>query len=158
MCLGLQARNLLGIRGGNAVPQCCASIRMNKIPVCLLASVCVSVHVQAAAQPLASLTQAPLVMRLGKDEFRIAFGIDGTGCFPRGCHGLIRYRVAWSTEDGMAHSEIKRVHYAVSPNTRRSIAVDRQYLDTAEGAHTTSVVGLTVDRITCSDGPGSGAL
>jgi hypothetical protein len=29
--------------------------------------------------------------------------------------------------------------------------VDRQYLDTAEGAHTTEVLDVRVDRITCRD-------
>ncbi len=120
--------------------------------LCLLASLCVSSYGVAAARPLASLTQAPLVIRLDKDEFRIAFGIEGSGCFPSGCHGLIHYRVKWSTEDGIAHSETKQVHYAVLPQTHRSITVDRQYFDTAEGEHTTNIVSVTVEGMTCNDG------
>jgi len=34
----------------------------------------------------------------------------------------------------------------------RTMTVDRQYFDTAEGAHTTNVVRVTVDMITCVDG------
>ena len=95
-----------------------------------------------------SLTQDPLVMRLNKDEFRIAFGINGEKCLPHGCHGAIRYRVSWQTEDGARHSEIKQVSYSVLPNAGRAIAVDRQYFDTAEGAHVTDIVEVTVDAIT----------
>ena len=32
------------------------------------------------------------------------------------------------------------------------MTVDRQYLDTAEGAHTTDVIKVQVDKITCLDG------
>jgi hypothetical protein len=99
-----------------------------------------------------SLVGAPLVMRLNADEFRIAFGIDGKQCMPSGCSGLIHYRVHWKTADGTARSEARRVSYQVSPHSGRTIAVDRQYLDTAEGAHTTDVLGVSVDRITCRDG------
>jgi hypothetical protein len=96
-----------------------------------------------------SLTQTPLVMRLDKDEFRIAFGINGEGCAPGGCSGLIRYRVDWTTGDGVTRSETKQVSYKVSSQAARTIAVDRQYFDTAEGQHTTDVVKVSVDAITC---------
>jgi hypothetical protein len=96
-----------------------------------------------------SLTEAPLVMRVDKDEFRIAFGIDGQACGRNGCNGSIRYRVEWKTAQGMKRSEIKQVGYTVPPLAGRTIAVDRLYLDTAEGAHTTEVLKVTVDRITC---------
>jgi hypothetical protein len=113
----------------------------------------ISVTAQAAdATPLISLSQSPLVMRLSKDEFRIAFGINGELCSPDGCHGLIRYRVDWRTEGGVTRSEVKQVSYAVSPHSGRSIAVDRQYFDTAEGAHTTEIVNVSVDVITCYAG------
>src|ERR1700733_14883728 len=79
-----------------------------------------------------SLTQEPLVMRLNKDEFRIAFGINGERCGANGCSGMIRYRVDWRTADGTTRSEIKRVAYGGAPPPRRTIAVDRQYFDTAE--------------------------
>jgi hypothetical protein len=128
---------------------------MNIIPVYLVAFVSVGVAAATPVQPLVSLTQAPLVMRLSKDEFRIAFGVNGERCFPGGCHGLIRYRVDWRTEGGLTRSEIKRVNYAVYPHARRSITVDRQYLDTAEGEHTTDVVSVSVDLITCHEGAGS---
>jgi hypothetical protein len=105
--------------------------------------------VAAPAKHTVSLVGPPLVMRLNTDEFRIAFGIDGQRCMPGGCSGLIHYRVHWKTADGTARSEMKRVSYKVSPNSGRTIAVDRQYLDTAEGAHTTDVMGVSVDRITC---------
>jgi hypothetical protein len=97
----------------------------------------------------ASLVQDPLVMRLSKDEFRIAFGINAQGCASNGCSGVIHYRVKWKTEDGAVMSEFRRVRYTVVPHSSRTITVDRQYFDTAEGAHTTDVVKVTVDRITC---------
>jgi hypothetical protein len=98
-----------------------------------------------------SLTQDPLVMRLNKDEFRIVFGIDGERCGAQGCSGLIRYRVDWKTQDGTARSEIRHVNYTVLPSAGRTIAVDRQFFDTAEGQHTTDVVKVRVDSITCND-------
>jgi hypothetical protein len=99
-----------------------------------------------------SLTQDPLVMRLNKDEFRIAFGINGERCEANGCSGIIRYRVDWKTQEGAIRSEIKHVNYTVAPRTRRTIAVDRQYFDTAEGQHITDVVKVSIDAITCLDG------
>jgi hypothetical protein len=98
-----------------------------------------------------SLVGPPLVMRLNSDEFRIAFGIDGNRCMPSGCSGSIHYRVHWKTADGTEGSDTRRVNYKVSPHSGRTIAVDRQYLDTAEGAHTTQVLDVSVDRITCQD-------
>jgi hypothetical protein len=91
-------------------------------------------------------------MRLNKDEFRIAFGINGERCGDNGCNGIIRYRVEWKTADGTTRSEIKHVNYTVSPRAPRTIAVDRQYFDTAEGQHTTDVVKVSIDAITCRDG------
>lgn len=124
---------------------------MNIAPLFLLTLA--SLRGVAAAPPenRVSLTQNPLVMRLSKDEFRIAFGINGEKCLPDGCHGSIRYRVHWKTEDGLMRSEAKRVSYTVSPHTGRAIAVDRQYFDTAEGEHQTEIVAVTVDAITCGD-------
>jgi hypothetical protein len=101
----------------------------------------------------AALTQEPLIMRLSKDEFRIAFGIAAERCAPGGCTGTIRYRVDWRTEDGSVTSELKRVSFIVPPHYSRAMTVDRQYFDTAEGAHTTDVVKVTVDRIDCVGGP-----
>jgi hypothetical protein len=94
-------------------------------------------------------------MRLNSDEFRIAFGIDGQRCMPGGCSGSIHYRVHWTAADGTARSDARRVSYEVSPHSGRTIAVDRQFLDTAEGAHTTDIMKVSVDKITCRDGAGT---
>lgn len=127
---------------------------MKLISLPFLAVLTMSAAAGAAAPPqrAVSLTQEPLIMRLNKDEFRIAFGINGERCGANGCSGVIRYRVDWKTADGTARSEIKRVGYSVSPLAPRTIAVDRQYFDTAEGRHTTDVVKVRVDAITCRDG------
>jgi hypothetical protein len=129
---------------------------MKAISILLAGAMAVGVGAGAQAQVSAkrsvSLVGTPLVMRLNNDEFRIAFGIDGKQCLPGGCSGLIHYRVHWTTPDGVARSEVRRVSYRISPDAARTIAVDRQYLDTAEGAHTTDIVGVSVERITCQDG------
>ncbi|HZC78684.1 MAG TPA: hypothetical protein VE258_13120 [Ktedonobacterales bacterium] len=123
-----------------------------------LAAVLLFPTLAAAADDMprpARVTQEPLVMRLSKDEFRIAFGIDVPGCAVHGCSGHVHYRVAWRTEDGTMVAETKRVSYSVPPNYGRTMIVDRQYLDTAEGAHTTEVVRVTVKHITCEHGAGT---
>ena len=117
-----------------------------------------SVRAARPEQAAASLTENPLVMRLGKDEFRVAFGINSVGCSGSGCYGAIRYRVNWTAEDGTTHSDIREVGYTVVPNAARTITVDRQYFDTSEGAHTTDVVQVTVSRITCHRGTEGGVL
>jgi len=99
----------------------------------------------------ASLSQDPLVMRLDKDEFRIAFGINAGRFAANGCNGDVRYLVNWKAEDGTTHSEIKRVNYTVLPGVSRTIAVDQQHFDTAKGEHTTDVVKVKVAKITCLD-------
>ena len=126
---------------------------MKTIALSLLAMLTVSAAAGAAPPPArsVSLTQDPLVMRLNKDEFRIAFGINGERCGANGCSGMIHYRVDWKTADGTTRSETKRVSYTVSPLAPRTIAVDRQYFDTAEGQHTTDVVKVSVERIRCLD-------
>ena len=122
---------------------------MKLIPLSLLALTLSSGAFAASpSERSISLTQEPLVMRLNKDEFRIAFGINGERCV-NGCSGMIRYRVDWKAEDGATRSETKRVHYTVPPRAGRTIAVDRQYFDTAEGQQTTDVVKVRVDEITC---------
>ncbi len=127
---------------------------MKTLPLCIFAVMALGPAAYAATASASAvvLTQDPLIMRLDKDEFRIAFGINGERCAPNGCTGLIRYRVRWQTTDGARHSEIKQVTYTVLPEADRTIAVDRQYFDTAEGAHTTEVLKVTVDAITCRDG------
>ena len=103
------------------------------------------------AQHTVHLSQAPLVMRLSKDEFRIVFGIDTQHCLNNGCSGVIRYRVAWKTDDGTTISELKSVSYSVPPHYGRAMTVDRQYFDTAEGAHTTHLIRVRVADITCRE-------
>jgi hypothetical protein len=130
-------------------------MHMKSIKIALSAIVVVPLATGArAGAPCAqsiSLTQAPLVMRLSKDEFRIAFGIHAGRTAANGCIGVIRYSVEWRTEDGTTRSETRRVNYTVLPRTSRSITVDRQYFDTGEGQHTTEVVRVSVDRISCLD-------
>lgn len=129
---------------------------MQMISMLMVGALAAGAAAGAAAEPSAkhtvSLVGAPLVMRLNADEFRIAFGIDGKQCLQSGCSGLIHYRVHWKTPGGIGRSEARRVSYQVSPHSGGTIAVDRQYLDTAEGARTTDVLGVSVDRITCRDG------
>ena len=128
---------------------------MNPVSLSLIAMSAIALLASSAdaAPPTkrsVSLTQDPLVMRLNKDEFRIVFGIDGERCGAQGCSGLIRYRVDWKAQDGTARSEIRHVNYTVLPSAGRTIAVDRQFFDTAEGQHTTDVVKVSVDSISCS--------
>jgi hypothetical protein len=106
-----------------------------------------------AAPPEGAILLAgdPVVMRLNKDEFRIVFPIEGKSCAPHGCSGSVRYWVDWKASDGTTRSEQKEVSYIVSPEAARTIAVDRQYLDTGEGAHTVDVVNVRVDTITRRD-------
>jgi len=132
----------------SAIVATAASIAM--MPALSLGDSIISAHAP-------SLAQDPVVMRLSKDEFRIVFGINATACghSERGCNGTIRYRVDWKTEDGLTRSETKRVAYAVAPHSARGVAVDRQYFDTAEGAHNTEVIKVSVTGITSADGIGS---
>ena len=125
---------------------------MKKISLMAMMTLSASAGATPLSERSVSLTQDPLVMRLSKDEFRIAFGINGERCGANGCSGMIRYRVDWKTADGATRSEIKHVSYTVSPLAPRTIAVDRQYFDTAEGQHTTDVVRVSIDKITCSAG------
>jgi hypothetical protein len=133
-------------------------LRMKLIPLFVMATMTLTAAAGAAprSEHSVSLTQDPLVMRLNKDEFRIAFGINGERCGQNGCRGMIHYRVDWKTADGATRSEIKHVSYTVSPRAPRTIAVDRQYFDTAEGQHTTDVVKVSIHAITCLDGVDAG--
>jgi hypothetical protein len=115
----------------------------------VLGTLAASAAAASAAELPVSLTQDPLVMRLSKDEFRIAFGIHAGEAPAVGCHGEIRYRVDWRTEDGLTRSETRRVNYTIVPSSARAIAVDRQYFDTAEGQHTIDVVKVSVEDISC---------
>jgi hypothetical protein len=102
------------------------------------------------------LTQDPLVMRLGKDEFRIAFGLDATSCKDEGCAGTIKYNTTWETEDGLRSTEQKTVSFSIPSGAARSLSVDRNYFDTAEAQHTTKVVSVSVDEINCGGGAATG--
>jgi hypothetical protein len=126
-------------------------IRMMLRSVIAAVSLAPGAGLASAAERPVTLTQEPLVMRLSKDEFRIAFGINAERGASHGCNGVIRYRVDWQTEDGTSRTEKRLVNYAVSPLASRAITVDRQYFDTAEGQHTTHIVKVSVDRITCLD-------
>jgi hypothetical protein len=125
---------------------------MKTISLMAMMTLSASAGAAPASKQSVSLTQDPLVMRLNKDEFRIAFGINGERCGVKGCSGMIHYRVDWKTADGATRSEIKHVSYSVPPRARRTIAVDRQYFDTAEGQHTTDVVKVSINAISCRDG------
>jgi hypothetical protein len=131
-------------------------LTVNRVTAALLAALLAPTLAAAAdaAPRTARVIQEPLVMRLSKDEFRIAFGIEAPRCAARGCSGQIHYRIAWRTDDGTQVVETRRVSYSVPANYGRTMIVDRQYLDTAEGAHTTEVVAVTVKRITCQDAAG----
>jgi hypothetical protein len=121
--------------------------------VFLMTAIAASASLPALAAPpegAVLLTGDPVVMRLNKDEFRIVFGIDGKNCV-HGCSGSVRYWVDWTASDGTARTEKKEVSYSVAPEAARTIAVDRQYLDTAEGAHTVDTVKVRVDTITRRD-------
>ncbi|MEP6546220.1 MAG: hypothetical protein ABJD53_02040 [Gammaproteobacteria bacterium] len=114
-----------------------------------LAALSANAGAVSAAEHSVSLTQEPLIMRLNKDEFRIAFGINGESCGADGCTGMIQYRVDWKTPDGVTRTERKHVSYTISPRATHTIAVDRQYFDTAEGQHMTDIVKVHIDAITC---------
>ena len=134
---------------------------MKLLSLPLIAIVSLSASLGAVAAPptqhAISVTHEPLVMRLNKDEFRIAFGINGEQCGANGGTGMIQYRVDWKTPDGTTRTERKHVSFTVSPLATRTIAVDRQYFDTAEGQHMTDVVKVRIDAITCV-GSASGAM
>jgi hypothetical protein len=126
--------------------------------LCWVSLMSAAAQAAQAAVPAVSLTQEPLVMRMSKDEFRIAFGIDAGRCSASGCYGVIRYRVRWRAEDGTTGSDLKQVAFAVAPNAPRSIVVDRQYFDTAEAEHTTEITQVSIDRIICRAGAPSRPL
>lgn len=100
----------------------------------------------------ATVTPHPVVLRLGKDEFRLAFGIGGKECRRTGCAGTIDYRTTWQDEKGVRNVDVKRVGYSIPADAAQSITVDRSYFDTAEGKHTTQVVDVRVDKVSCALG------
>jgi hypothetical protein len=104
----------------------------------------------APAACTVSLTQEPLVMRVGKDEFRIAFGVEGASCNDTGCAGSIKYKATWQTEQGTQVVDRKTLDFSIPSGAKRSISVDRHYFDTSEAGHTTQVVHVDVDGISCN--------
>jgi hypothetical protein len=103
-----------------------------------------------AASCAVSVTQNPVIIRMDKDEFRIAFGISGERCEEKGCTGVIRYKAAWQTEDGEKSVDTKMLSYDIPNGSNRSIVVDRHYFDTSEGKHTTDLVQVTVEDVSCT--------
>ncbi len=128
---------------------------MKKTVLTLIALVTFGAATAASAAPAnecsVSVAKEPLVMRLGKDEFRIAFGVNGERCAAAGCSGYITYKASWKTEDGATRTDRKLLSYVVASGSERSIAVDRHYFDTAEGRHTTDVVDVSVEDVSCSN-------
>ncbi|HTT43206.1 MAG TPA: hypothetical protein VMG33_09045 [Steroidobacteraceae bacterium] len=127
-------------------------IAMHRLLAGMLAVLTATGQASEPGGPTATVSHGPLVMRLSKDEFRIAFGINARPCSPDGCHGVIRYRVIWLADDGSAGTESKQVNYVILPNSSRTITVDRQYFDTAEGEHTVELTRVNVNQITCLPG------
>ena len=97
-----------------------------------------------------TLTQDPLVMRIGKDEFRIAFGLDAATCKEAGCSGVIKYNATWQADDGTRNSEQKTVGFSIPSGAERSLTTDRSYFDNGEAQHTTEVVSVDVAEISCN--------
>jgi hypothetical protein len=119
------------------------------IAMLLVAMLPVGNAAAAAAACSVSVNEQPVVMRIGKDEFRIAFGVNGDAC-QNGCAGTIRYQAAWRTDDGVTNVDRKQLSYSIPDGATRSIAVDRHFFDTAEGKHTTDIVHVSVDEVSCS--------
>jgi hypothetical protein len=99
------------------------------------------------------LSQDPLVMRLGSDEFRIAFGLDGSRCPPGGCRGEISYKATWRGQDGVRTTEQKSVHFDIPSGAPRSLTTDRSYFDDGEARQTTEIVAVDVSKISCDNPP-----
>lgn len=123
--------------------------RFSVIALALAALPCASAFAEDACK--VSLTQDPLVMRVGKDEFRIAFGLDGAACQGSGCNGTIAYDTTWQDENGNRTTERHSVSYTIPNGAQRSLSVDRNYFDDGEAQHTTDVVSVSVDKISCGD-------
>jgi hypothetical protein len=134
-------------------------MQRKKLSSLLLALCALPLGTALAAPPTCgvSLTQDPLVMRVGKDEFRIAFGLDAARCHESGCSGSIQYDATWQTDDGQQSTERKTVAFEIPAGAERSLSVDRHYFDTAEAQHTTQVVGVAVGQISC-DSPERSSL
>jgi len=79
-----------------------------------------------------SADQEPLIMRLNKDEFRIAFAINGERAVPTAArHDSLSSRL--ETPDGATRTERKHVNFTVSPS-RAAPLPWTQYFDTPKGS------------------------
>jgi hypothetical protein len=108
----------------------------------------------STGRSLVSLTQAPLVIRLNKEEFLIAFGLDAEKCGANGCNGVISSRVVWKAEDGTTRSTLSRVTFLAPAGAERTIAVDHQHF---KGNGTTQILSVSVEGISSTDTQGSRA-
>ena len=108
----------------------------------------------STGRSLVSLTQEPLVIRLNKDEFLIAFGVDAKKCGTNGCNGVISSRVEWKAEDSTIRSTLSRVTFTAPAGAARTIAVDHQHL---KGNGTTQILTVSVEGISSTDTQGSRA-
>ncbi|HKE49114.1 MAG TPA: hypothetical protein VKB52_13700 [Rhodanobacteraceae bacterium] len=124
-----------------------------KAPLFALALVLPAAAESAAVPCAVSVTGDPLVIRMGKDEFRIAFGVTADACDTAGCAGAIRYKAAWRADDGTDGIDEKVLRYDIPSGARRSIAVDRHYFDSREGGHTTDLVEVAIEDVTCTLAP-----
>ena len=130
---------------------------MNRLNTLVAAALLVGLPLAGAAAEApackVALTRDPLVMRLGKDEFRIAFGLDGASCRGTGCSGVIKYNATWEAEDGTRNTEQKSVRFEIPEDAERSLIVDRSYFDEGEGMHTVDVVSVDIAQISCDAAP-----
>jgi hypothetical protein len=76
--------------------------------------------------------------------------VNSDACKANGCNGTIRYQASWKTEDGATSIDRKLLSYSIPDGATRSIAVDRHYFDTAEGKHTTDIVRVQIDAVSCA--------
>lgn len=123
---------------------------MKTLATLILAIVPIASVFAASESCSVSMAQEPVVMRLGKDEFRIAFGLNSERCGANGCNGTISYLAKWTTEDGAARDERKQLSFAIPDGAKRSLVVDRHYFDTSEGKHTTQLSKVDVEGVSCA--------
>ena len=123
-----------------------------KFPIAILTTALAAGNAFAAAPPVCSVDvgSEPVVIRMSKDEFRIAFGVAGDKCHDGGCAGVIRYDATWRTEDGTVNVDRKTLSYDIPSGVNQSIAVDRHYFDLGEGRHTTDLVRVAITDISCA--------
>jgi len=123
-----------------------------KISIPVLIGILAIGNASAATPATCSVTVSiePVIMRMSKDEFRIVFGVSGDQCSEKGCSGIIKYKAEWRTQEGTGNVDSKMLSYAIPSGSSRSIAVDRHYFDMGEGKHTTDLVHVSVDEVSCA--------